>query len=331
MKKAILLSVLTAATLSTKAAPLRILATHLAKKANGPIVIDGKLDESDWKNAPEFTAYRYGSGPVKLKTSMRIIYDRRGIYLGVVNYEDRMDRLKTTVYSRDGKHIWTDDSAEFYIDPTATANTMFKFDVNSAGAIGDFWQVDPGFTNHNWSASSAESKSLKYPDRWTIEFFVSWQDLKKTASPGDVWLIMHQRFSTTHGKLCASSTSGGNFYNRRFGYLFFIEDKVPTSEKITARCVKTATAPWLVYCGGKYHYFDGHTPFSGNAASIQKYLSNKARTLISVLAEDKRKELNAELKTAKTLSEPEIFIKINAICQEAKKLHQQESLKTLFE
>ena len=176
------------------AAPLQRLALHVAVKADRTPVVDGRLDEACWKAAPAFTQYIRGYGKNYQDTSIRVVWTDAGITFGIVNSEKHLSRLKVSVRSRDGGYVWADDSAEIYLDPTATGYTVFKFDVNCIGTIGDFWQVDPGFTDVSWSASSAKAGCARTADAWTIEFFVSWADLKKTAHPGDVWMMMHQRF-----------------------------------------------------------------------------------------------------------------------------------------
>ena len=238
------------------AAPLQRLALHIAVRADRAPVLDGRLDEACWKAAPAFTQYIRGYGSNYQDTSIRIVWTDAGITFGVVNSEKDLRRLKVSVRSRDGGYVWADDSAEIYLDPTATGYTVFKFDVNCIGTIGDFWQVDPGFTDISWSASSAKAACGRTADAWTIEFFISWADLKKTAHACDVWMMMHQRFSYTaaDGHRCAVSTSGGNWYNRRFGYIFFVDKQLPTQRQIGQKLLKTARAPWVLPLEGKWLY-----------------------------------------------------------------------------
>ena len=232
-----------------QAAPLRELSVQYAMRTDKPPTLDGDLSDPCWQKAPEFTRYRNGMGANHQKTSLRILWDDRGLYFGVKNYEKSLDKLKADIKTRDGGHIWADDSGEFYIDPTCTGYSMFKFEINCVGAVGDWWQVDMGFTDKEWSASSARAASGRTPDAWTIEFFVSWTDLKRTPKSGDLWMLMHVRFLQTDGPISAVSSSGGTFYDRKFGYIYFIDGKTPPPLELGAKLMATATQPWALPVG----------------------------------------------------------------------------------
>ncbi len=242
------------------AAELTELAVHYAMRTEEAPAIDGRLDEEAWGRAPKFTRYRHSYGDKRQETSIRELWDGKGLYVGIENKESDMDRLRVTARTRDGNQIWADDSAEIYIDPSASGYSMFQFCVNSIGTLGDYWQVDMGFTDWSWSASSAKAACGRTSDAWAIEFFVSWNDLKKTPSVGDVWMFFHQRFSYTDGKggRSAASTSGGAYHNRRFGYMLFIDKDIPAPGQLVEKLRSLAKPPWVLPLdGGKWIYAGG--------------------------------------------------------------------------
>ena len=313
------------------AAETRSLAVHYAVKTDEEIKIDGNLDEAAWQTVPEFTEYRFVRGPMRKKTSVRILWGRHGIYFGVVNYEREGYHLKTTVRARDGGQIWADDSNEFYIDPKANGYGMFKFDVNSAGAIGDFWQIDPGNTDLQYTASSAAAASRLMPDHWTLEFYVSYSDLHTDVpKEGDVWAIMHRRLAYTEGPLIDMSSSGGHYWNKHFGYLFMTGDGNLPRETVLEQLRKYANPPWLTKVGGICFWTDGKQEMSGNEEEILAYFKDRLKEETGKLPErqqaDFRKKLDAVSGTPF-----EAIIAMAKILDEAKAAQMKNRLDDLFE
>jgi hypothetical protein len=263
------------------------LAIHYAIRTDKAPELDGRLDEPCWKASPEFAKYVRMYGENYQPTSIRVVWGDAGIYFGIVNGEKHLDRLKVSVRTRDGGAVWADDSAEIYLDPTATGYSMFKFDINSIGTIGDFWQVDMGFTDTSWSASSAKAICGRTEDGWTIEFFVSWADLKKTPHPGDVWMMMHQRFSYTadDAHRCAVSTSGGGYYNRKFGFIYFVDKQFPDAEKVGQALLKFAVQPWVLPLNGDWLYAEGGKVEKESCETIIARLRERAEASLDAVSE----------------------------------------------
>ncbi len=277
-----------AALLPAGAAPLEELALHYAMRTASPPVLDGKLDEPCWQAAPEFTRYRTLYGDHVQPTSIRLVWDDKGLYAGMVNTEANPSRLRVSVRTRDGGQLWKDDSVEFYLDPTCSGSTMYVFQINSVGAIGDYWQVDAGFADHAWSASSARAAGGRAPEVWTLEFFVAWDDLKRKPDGGDLWLMMQVRFSWTgtDGKICGVSTSGGNFYNRTFGYLYFADGAISSAGQLGDKLQRiVAKQPWVVQYGDGWLYRrDGDVVLLASEAIVERE-RGQAQQALARLAE----------------------------------------------
>lgn len=238
------------------AAPLQKLALQWAVRANPSPVLDGELDDACWKTAPAFTDYVRIYGDYYQDIALRAVWDDAGLYLGVTNHERHLERLKVNIRLREGGYVFEDDCAEFYIDPSGTGYSMFKFDISSIGVISDFWQVDMSNTDTSWAAASARAVCGRTTEAWTMEFFVSWADLKTTVQPGDIWKFIHQRFSYTaeDGRRCAMSTSGGNFWNQRFGYMYFVDQALPPPQQVGQQLLKLSTQPWVLSLNGSWLY-----------------------------------------------------------------------------
>lgn len=243
--------------------PLKELSTQFAMKADKPPLMDGRLDDECWKRAPAYSIYktRASKDPLKegaaQKTVLKTVWTDKGIFFGVENFEKNIDNLKGATTLRDGEKIWADDSNEFYIDPTGTGATFYKFDVNCVGAIGDVWQVDMGFLDKNWSANSARAVCGKTKDAWIMEFFIGWDDFKKEPKVGDVWFLIHRRLAWASGSLEDSSSTGGNFFNKIFGYLMFIDKDIPSAKALEKKLLSIVAPAWVTPYKNEWIWAEG--------------------------------------------------------------------------
>nr|MCU0624034.1 carbohydrate binding family 9 domain-containing protein [Gemmatimonadaceae bacterium] len=79
--------------------------TAAAVKASGPIAIDGRLDEPDWQRAPVLTDFIQqlpATGmPATFRTEVRILYDRRMLYVSAVNLDPEPQKAIIAGLERD--------------------------------------------------------------------------------------------------------------------------------------------------------------------------------------------------------------------------------------
>ena len=96
--KNILISGLAVVMCAGPARAVEILANYNVIPTETAPVIDGKLDEPCWKAAETCdTYYKYlAQTPIKgdPETAFKMVYDSKGIYLGIINYEKFMDKIK---------------------------------------------------------------------------------------------------------------------------------------------------------------------------------------------------------------------------------------------
>ncbi len=225
-------------------------------------VIDGKLDDPCWKNAEiSDIYYKYlAQTPVKgeIETSFKMVYDSKGIYLAIVNYEKNLDKLKAKAIARDDGNLWYDDCAEIYFDPYASSIGFIKFAVNSIGTQWDMKRIDTAIELSSWSGNNWTAAASKTSDAWTIEAFFPWSDLGREAREGDVWRFTHVRYAWTSGhfKGVSSSLGGGYYASNRFGFLRFAGKSKPDKEAVVSILSKNATPPWMVLLDGMIVGYD---------------------------------------------------------------------------
>jgi hypothetical protein len=107
----------------------------IARRAAGPIDIDGKLDEDDWKQTESslpFVQTMTGNKGAFVATA-RVLYDATNLYVG---YEVSDEYLKCT-FSKNDDHLWEQDAVELMVDPDGDGKNYFEIQVSPTDLVFD--------------------------------------------------------------------------------------------------------------------------------------------------------------------------------------------------
>ena len=177
-------------------------AYRLVKVAAGVVRIDGKVDESAWREAPvidQFTENLPGpSRPSQLRTELRMLLGPHDLYVALKAYDTAPESIRAPLVLRDGVR-GDQDHIALYLDSVGTRTFAQFFRINPRGILADgSWNdqignedfspdfdyegVSARFTDAAGSGWSAELRipltSLRMPDpppkEWTFVFFRSW-------------------------------------------------------------------------------------------------------------------------------------------------------------
>ena len=153
------------------------------KKRDGPIVIDGILQEADWEAAPATTNFinPETGKPATTQTFVKLLYDSDTLYVGVVAMERSPEKMMLQSTKRD-EPVWKDDDLELFIDPEGTATTYFHLAVNPKGAVYDAKCV-PGSFDPGWNAD-CEVACKTLADRWVLEMKIKVSSLRACEKKG---------------------------------------------------------------------------------------------------------------------------------------------------
>lgn len=146
-------------------------------------VLDGKLDEPVWQQAPVvsgFAVYGKPEEPAPVQTSVRVLYDRQNLCFGVRCEEPAMDRLSPVVHPRDEHAIFSTEAIEIFVDPEHSNSLYYQFAINAAASLYDSVRTDP-----IWN-SEARPAAFLGPDFWSLEFAIPWQSLGVQPRAGAV-------------------------------------------------------------------------------------------------------------------------------------------------
>jgi hypothetical protein len=170
---------------------------NASRVPNGGVDLDGRLDESFWKNiqmVSDFTQKEPDEGkPAMERTEIGFAYDDEAVYIGARMYSNNPDSLRIDVNRRDnpGNCEQMIVSIDSYLD----RRTCYDFGVSVAGVrtdryhpIDDEYERDQSF-NPVWDAHSVID-SLG----WTCEMRIPFSQLRFIDKPEQIWGVNMNRW-----------------------------------------------------------------------------------------------------------------------------------------
>jgi hypothetical protein len=156
-----------------------------AAKADGPIEVDGVLDEPVWQRADVLTDFIvWGStAPSDFVTKIRLSHDEKNLYVGMECVQDTKN-LVTQAAARDG-NTWKDDSVEIFVNKGMEAQPYAQFILNAAGSFFDQYDTDGSgdYAAHLAKNFNASWAAKVYPDKWTGEVRIPLDELGIKPAP----------------------------------------------------------------------------------------------------------------------------------------------------
>jgi hypothetical protein len=192
-------------------------------KAPASPVIDGVLNDTAWKDAVvSEIPYQFMAQvptPCPVRSTVRLCYDDRALYLASVFDRDSKEPLKQNHQGRDDPDLWNDDCAEIYFD-TNVDGKFFKFIVSSAGVVTDFRQTDRGI-DYSWNANGLAVRTSVEDERWCIEMSVPWSDLGVATPERAIWGFEILRFSGKRQNWASWTVGAAYARPEKFGLITF--------------------------------------------------------------------------------------------------------------
>jgi hypothetical protein len=129
-------------------------ATAVAVRRDGPVLIDGRLDEDAWAKAPvsrNFTQSYPNVGLPDTTTSVSVLYDDDALYVGIRMLDAHPDSIAAQLARRDAGGIYS-DWIHLIIDSYHDRRTAFRFTVNPKGVQKDVYTSNDNNEDTNWDA-----------------------------------------------------------------------------------------------------------------------------------------------------------------------------------
>lgn len=169
-----------------------------ASRTDRPPTLDGFLNEPQWQNAQpalDFTQFDPVEGALPTEqTSVRILYDDRALYVGVICYDSKPDQIVKQLTRRDR----TSEADRFtvQIDSYHDLQTAFVFSANVSGVQSDGVLSQDGAVYDITFDAVWEAKTAIYDDGWSVEFEIPFNALRFTEQDDGefVWGINFRRY-----------------------------------------------------------------------------------------------------------------------------------------
>jgi Domain of unknown function (DUF5916) len=165
------------------------------KKAVGKMVLDGKLDEADWKNANIATDFwqgqPYDSSRAINQTEARMTFDNNYLYISGVCYQPRKYVVLSLKRDFGGG---TTDIFGVNLDTFKDKLNSFNFAVSPLGVQRDGLVSNGNELSTDWD-NKWYSKVINYEDRWEVEMAIPFKTIRYKVNENDnEWLVNFTRF-----------------------------------------------------------------------------------------------------------------------------------------
>lgn len=154
-------------------------------------VIDGKMEEQEWNNAPytdSFIQSRPIEGaPTSQRTLVRIGYTDNAIYV----FAELLDKSPDSILHQLGKRDEMDMNADYFcfkIDPYANHQDAFQFTVYASGV-----QLDSKYNDYTFNA--VWNSAVKLTDKgWTVEMEIPYSAIRFPNTTVQDWNTQMLRY-----------------------------------------------------------------------------------------------------------------------------------------
>ncbi len=164
----------------------------------GEIVVDGRLDEAAWQQAPPTSGFKQREPKEGAEatddTEVRILFDAKTLYVGILARDAEPDRIIARILERDrllqareGRYQFGgDDAILFLLDPFHDRRNAFVFGTNPNGAEYDALIADESQNfNADWRGVFKVG-AQRTSEGWSAEFAIPFRSLRYPRD-GEAW------------------------------------------------------------------------------------------------------------------------------------------------
>ena len=172
--------------------------------ASSPVVVDGKLTEAVWTEAPsisEFVQRDPAEGtPPSQRTDARIAFDETSLYIAVHAYDTEPHRIVGMLTRRDQRS--PSDWIRVVVDSYFDRRSAYEFGVNPVGVKVDRYYYNDGASDDSWDAVW-DVEVARDGEGWSAEFKIPFSQLRfRNTEGGPVGVAITREV----GRLAETST-----------------------------------------------------------------------------------------------------------------------------
>jgi Carbohydrate family 9 binding domain-like len=150
---------------------------YAAPRASGPVAIDGRLDEADWREAPAVDLVdSLSGGAPRYRTRARLIWDDAALY---VAFECEDDVVWARPGRKDDDALWEDEVVEVFLDRSGSGRDYVEIEVSPANA-----KFDARFASRRSDLAAARSWDSRARSATAVDGAISLGDGPANAARG---------------------------------------------------------------------------------------------------------------------------------------------------
>lgn len=186
----------------------------------GQIVLDGKVDEAEWRKASVMGEFHFNGttrpGSERRPTLARALWTKDALFVAVECIENEMP----------GKGADIRGDIEVMLEAGKTRQRYYKFAAHSDGSSEALFLREGLQFDHGWGLRSGFECAVGMDkDRWIVEMKIPFRAMTAQPAVGDLWICNVRRFSFMKKFEDSSWAAGATWFTpNRFGYLYFLPD-----------------------------------------------------------------------------------------------------------
>ena len=155
--------------------------------SKGP-AIDGTLNDSIWQACPALELGECQSDEIgELKSTARVLFDAKNLYIAVECVEKDSSTLKTDVTGRDAD-LWGNDHVDVFIRTQGSEESR-HFIVACNGDLFDAKGTDRDDSDTTWDSSAVAKVTVNKDKNWIVTMSVSLAELGAKPGQNQTWLL----------------------------------------------------------------------------------------------------------------------------------------------
>jgi hypothetical protein len=166
-----------------------------AVRAPAAILLDGRLDDAAWTQAPPATSFKQRDPvegqPATERTELRIAYDADALYVGARMFDSQASGIVRRLSRRDDEP--DADRIVLYLDPRHDRRNGFQFWVSAAGVQRDAVIFNDSWDDFSWDGVWQAAVSVD-GQGWTAELKIPFSQLRFAEAEQQVWGINAARY-----------------------------------------------------------------------------------------------------------------------------------------
>ncbi len=252
-----------------------------AQRASSIPIIDGKLDDEAWKDAPiarDFVMFEPDNGAPedeRFPTEVRVLYTDDAVYIAAMLYDPSPDSILTQLTQRD-EYNQNTDWFGFFINPYNDGLSDFNFWVTAAGTQADSRTTED---EDDFSLNSVWSSAVQITDEgWVMEAEIPYIALRFPKNPVADWGLNFMRSIRRSRR-----TYSWNFLDLGSGFRLEYQCGLLKGMAAIDPPVRLSVMP---YASAYLDDIDGTTTSDFNAGLDLKYGINESFTLDMTLIPD---------------------------------------------